>query len=167
MIFLYIYQFKKLVSQTDSKERKKETENMMSNRNTRRLSLDMFQRTNIPNDKGIFRYMDLRFPTHTDSATDINEINCECCGLTEHCSKAYIQMTRARFYGKWVCGLCSEAVNEESYKLGGIRNLVREDALNAHLKVCRSFSKTISNPAMSLAYAMTRILRTRSSPRNM
>ncbi|KAK6131863.1 hypothetical protein DH2020_034386 [Rehmannia glutinosa] len=87
----------------------------------------------------------------------------ECCGLSEDCTRGYIRLTRARFYGKWVCGLCSEAVNEESYKLGGIRNIVREEALNAHMNVCRAFNRTIRvNPAMSLAYAMSRILRTSS-----
>ncbi|GFP84857.1 hypothetical protein PHJA_000629500 [Phtheirospermum japonicum] len=83
--------------------------------------------------------------------------------MSEDCTRSYIRLTRARFYGKWVCGLCSEAVNEESYKLGGVRNIVREEGLNAHINVCRAFNRTVrANPIMSLAYAMTRILRTRS-----
>lgn len=140
---------------------------MVPDRSTRRLSLDMFQRRGGDRDeRSVFRYMDLRSPTQT-SANDINEVQCECCGLSEDCTGAYIRSTRARFYGKWVCGLCSEAVNEESYKLGGIRNIVREEAVDAHMKVCRAFNRTIRvNPAMSLAYAMTRILRRRSKNNN-
>lgn len=130
---------------------------MVGNRNTRRLSLDMVQK--CAGERGILRYMDLRFPTQSAASNDINAVECECCGLSEDCTAAYIRVTRARFYGKWVCGLCSEAVNEESSKLGG----VREQALHAHMKVCRAFNTTIRvNPAMSLAYAMTKILRTTS-----
>ncbi|KAL3824561.1 hypothetical protein ACJIZ3_020590 [Penstemon smallii] len=135
---------------------------MVPNRNTRRLSLDMFQRTGHSSEKGIFKYMDLRFPSQSAASSDVNEVVCECCGMSENCTGAYIQRTKARFYGKWVCGLCSEAVNEEAYKLGGLRNIVREEALLAHMNVCKAINKTIRNPAMSLAYAMTRILRKRS-----
>ncbi|CAA0821077.1 Protein of unknown function (DUF1677 [Striga hermonthica] len=116
-------------------------------------------------ERGIFKYMDLRFPTqnHSTSSFDVRSVECECCGLSEDCTGAYIRLTRVRFYGNWVCGLCSEAINEESYKLGGIRNIVREEALNAHMKVCKAFNGSVRvNPAMSLAYAMTRILRKRS-----
>lgn len=114
-------------------------------------------------ERGIFKYMDLRFPTQISASNDINEVECDCCGLSEDCSRAYILRTRARFYGKWVCGLCSEAVDEESNKLGGVRSIVREEALHAHMKVCRAFNSTVRvNPAMSLAYAMKRILRTKS-----
>ncbi|PIN20310.1 hypothetical protein CDL12_06990 [Handroanthus impetiginosus] len=138
---------------------------MFPKRNSRRLSLDMVPKAGgVSTERGVFKYMDLRFPTHkTASSNDINEVECECCGLSEHCTEAYIRGTRARFYGKWVCGLCSEAVNEESNKLGGIHNIVQEEALQAHMNVCGAFNRTIRvNPAMSLAYAMARILRTRS-----
>ncbi|KAH6779304.1 hypothetical protein C2S52_010541 [Perilla frutescens var. hirtella] len=134
---------------------------MVPNRNTRRLSLDMVPKTGDRiSERGIFRYMDLRFPTVSVAvANDVNTVECECCGLSEDCTAAYIRLTRARFYGKWVCGLCSEAVNEEAKKLG----CVRKEALHAHMKVCRAFNTTIRvNPAMSLAYAMTKILRTTS-----
>lgn len=136
---------------------------MLANRNTRRLSLDMVQRSGERiSERGIFKYMDLRFPTASYQAAgnDINQVACECCGLSEDCTDAYIRHTRARFYGKWVCGLCSEAVNEESTKMGGVRNIVREEALHAHMKVCRAFNTTVRvNPAMALAYSMTKILR--------
>ncbi|KAL8492930.1 hypothetical protein ACS0TY_024216 [Phlomoides rotata] len=135
---------------------------MVPNRNTRRLSLDMLQKERV-SERGIFKYMDLRFPTQISASNDINEVECECCGLSEDCSRAYILRTRARFYGKWVCGLCSEAVDEESNK----HNIVGEEALHAHMKVCRAFNTTIRlNPAMSLAYAMKTILRTKSHDKN-
>ncbi|KAL2482756.1 uncharacterized protein Fot_44200 [Forsythia ovata] len=140
---------------------------MVPNRSTRRLSLDMVHRAGVSDrthDKGIFKYMDLRFPTHSAALNDVREVECECCGMSEECTGAYIRCTRARFYGKWICGLCSEAVNEESYKIGGVRNIIHEEALHAHMEICKKFNKTIRvNPAMSLAYAMTKILRTSSN----
>ncbi|CAI9787397.1 unnamed protein product [Fraxinus pennsylvanica] len=141
---------------------------MIPNRSTRRLSLDMFQRAGVSDrthERSVFKYLDLRFPTQTASSNDvIREVKCECCGMSEDCTIAYIQCTRARFYGKWVCGLCSEAINEESYKIGGVRNIIHEEALLAHIEICNTFNKTIRvNPAMSLAYAMTKILRTSSN----
>ncbi|KAE9615287.1 hypothetical protein Lalb_Chr04g0253651 [Lupinus albus] len=38
---------------------------------------------------------------------------CDCCGLTEECTQAYIERIRERYNGKWVCGLCAEAVKDE------------------------------------------------------
>ncbi|GFS41703.1 hypothetical protein Acr_00g0075900 [Actinidia rufa] len=129
---------------------------------TRRLSLDIFKReaSDKPSDMGISKYMDLRVPFQPGGANDVKKVECECCGLTEDCTGAYIWRTRARFYGKWVCGLCSEAVTEESYKLGRVHNIICEEALDVHMEICRRFNKTTkANPAMSLAGAMIQILK--------
>lgn len=45
------------------------------------------------------------------------EVACECCGLTEECTAPYIAGVRARYEGRWICGLCGDAVGEE---LGGL-----------------------------------------------
>ena len=39
---------------------------------------------------------------------------CECCGLVEDCTRDYILGVRAAFGGRWLCGLCSEAVRDEA-----------------------------------------------------
>ncbi|KZV35396.1 hypothetical protein F511_27899 [Dorcoceras hygrometricum] len=44
---------------------------------------------------------------------DIELIKCECCGLKEDCTQEYIAEVKEKFDGKWLCGLCSEAVRDE------------------------------------------------------
>ncbi|KAF8407196.1 hypothetical protein HHK36_006323 [Tetracentron sinense] len=141
---------------------------MAPRRSTRRLSLDMIQRavSDISSEMGISKYMDLRIPSQHKISNEVNEVECECCGLFEDCTHTYIRHIRARFYGKWVCGLCSEAVNEGSQRLGQARHIILEEALHAHMEICERFKKTIRvNPAMSLAIAMTQILK-KSSERS-
>lgn len=74
-----------------------------------------------------------------DSPTkiEIQFAKCECCGLTEECTPQYIEMIRERYMGKWVCGLCSEAVKDEVIR--SRRIITTEEALNRHLNVCRKF----------------------------
>ncbi|KAF8670505.1 hypothetical protein HU200_050524 [Digitaria exilis] len=71
-----------------------------------------------------------------DAAAEVEEARCECCGISEECTVAYIVSVRRRFSGRWVCGLCAEAVAEEAGKNGGDR----EAALAAHMAVCRRFN---------------------------
>ncbi|RCV04767.1 hypothetical protein SEVIR_1G028300v4 [Setaria viridis] len=69
-------------------------------------------------------------------AAEVEDARCECCGMSEECTPAYIGAVRRRFSGRWVCGLCAEAVAEEAGKNGGDR----EAALAAHMAVCRRFN---------------------------
>ncbi|CAN6168780.1 unnamed protein product [Urochloa humidicola] len=41
------------------------------------------------------------------------EVACECCGFTEECTAPYIARVRSRYGGRWICGLCGDAVGEE------------------------------------------------------
>jgi len=69
-------------------------------------------------------------------AAEVEDAQCECCGMSEECTPAYIGAVRRRFSGRWVCGLCAEAVAEEAGKNGGDRDA----ALAAHMVVCRRFN---------------------------
>uniref|UniRef100_A0A0E0NC31 DUF1677 family protein n=1 Tax=Oryza rufipogon TaxID=4529 RepID=A0A0E0NC31_ORYRU len=60
----------------------------------------------------------------------VEEAECECCGMSEECTAAYAGAVRRRFSGRWVCGLCAEAVAEEAGKKKGGE---REAALAAHM----------------------------------
>ncbi|KQK21325.1 uncharacterized protein LOC100835759 [Brachypodium distachyon] len=60
-------------------------------------------------------------------------VACECCGLTEECTARYIADVRARYGGRWICGLCGDAVAEE---LG--RGVSPVEALDRHVSVCRA-----------------------------
>ncbi|KAL0923948.1 hypothetical protein M5K25_004735 [Dendrobium thyrsiflorum] len=92
--------------------------------------------------------------------SEVENANCECCGMSEECTPAYIKRVREKFSGRWICGLCSEAVKEEMEKLGG----KKEEAINAHMSVCSKFSRIgRKQPVLYQAQAMREILRRRSS----
>jgi hypothetical protein len=60
---------------------------------------------------------------------------CECCGFTEECTAPYIAGVRARYGGRWICGLCGDAVGEE---LGRASPPISPaEALDRHARVCR------------------------------
>jgi len=79
---------------------------------------------------------------------------CECCGLTEECTPAYIARVRERFCGRWICGLCGEAVKDERCRSD--RLIGMEEALQAHMAFCMQFR---ANPAVRLVGAMRQLLR--------
>lgn len=89
-------------------------------------------------------------------APEVEDAQCECCGMSEECTPAYIGAVRRRFSGRWVCGLCAEAVAEEAAKNGGDR----EAALAAHVAVCRKFNGFgRTHPALFQADAVIGIIR--------
>ncbi|KAH7858690.1 hypothetical protein Vadar_026805 [Vaccinium darrowii] len=87
---------------------------------------------------------------------EIELAKCECCGLKEECTKDYINEVKEKFEGKWLCGLCSEAVSDEIK--GGKSEM--EEAVTAHMSFCR---KHKTNPATRVADGMKQMLRRRSS----
>ncbi|KAF2591981.1 hypothetical protein F2Q70_00039413 [Brassica cretica] len=88
---------------------------------------------------------------------DVESVMCECCGLTEDCTQHYISEVKANFAGKWLCGLCSEVVNDEVS--GDLKQTTLEEALNAHVLFCGKFK---ANPAELVAAGMKQMLRRRS-----
>ncbi|KAL6523939.1 hypothetical protein OROMI_031034 [Orobanche minor] len=70
--------------------------------------------------------------------TDVVFVRCDCCGLTEECTEEYIKRIRDRYSGRWICGLCAEAVKDEIVRSGkGV--IDTEEALNQHMSFCRKF----------------------------
>lgn len=91
----------------------------------------------------------------------VEEAECECCGMSEECTAAYAGAVRRRFSGRWVCGLCAEAVAEEAARRGGAGGV--EAALRAHTAVCKRFNGFgRTHPVLFQAEAMREILRKRS-----
>ncbi|XP_010256092.1 PREDICTED: uncharacterized protein LOC104596560 [Nelumbo nucifera] len=88
---------------------------------------------------------------------EIELVKCECCGLKEDCTQDYISEVKANFNGKWLCGLCSEAVRDEVNR--GKKPFGMEEAMKAHMSFCRKFK---SNPAVRVADGMRQLLRRRS-----
>lgn len=94
---------------------------------------------------------------------EARSVRCECCGMAEECTPTYIGRVRERFQGKWVCGLCAEAVKERQARepalgVGG--------AVAAHAAMCERFNSTVRlNPKLSLASSMRDIARKSSMRR--
>ncbi|KAG9449139.1 hypothetical protein H6P81_009104 [Aristolochia fimbriata] len=87
--------------------------------------------------------------------SEVEEAKCECCGMSEECTPEYIHRVRDKFCGKWICGLCSEAVKEESEKGGP-----KEEALKAHMSACARFNRIgRAYPVLMTADAMREILK--------
>ncbi|CAJ2630215.1 unnamed protein product [Trifolium pratense] len=89
---------------------------------------------------------------------EIESAKCECCGLKEDCTQDYITDVKSKFGGKWLCGLCSEAVRDEVMS-GGKKAWDMDEAVKAHMSFCRKFK---SNPAVRVAEGMRQMLRRRS-----
>ncbi|XP_039144540.1 uncharacterized protein LOC120281911 [Dioscorea cayenensis subsp. rotundata] len=109
------------------------------------------------------------------SATAVGEVEwaaCECCGLREECTPAYIAGVRDRHGGRWVCGLCSEAVEDEIRRSG--RRISPEEALTRHASFREAFRLAAPplDPAAHLIAAVRQLVRrglespraTRSNP---
>ncbi|KAF9622611.1 hypothetical protein IFM89_032510 [Coptis chinensis] len=88
---------------------------------------------------------------------EVESVKCECCGLKEDCTQDYITEVKEKFDGKWLCGLCAEAVRDEVNR-GKVPFEVHE-AVKAHMSFCRKFK---SNPAVRVADGMRQMLRRRS-----
>lgn len=86
---------------------------------------------------------------------EVIQAECECCGLQEDCTQDYIERIKDCYSGKWVCGLCSEAVKEGIIKRGSI-----EKAITSHTKFCQEFNtSTRLSPKLSFTMAMRNIAR--------
>ncbi|KAI4316452.1 hypothetical protein L6164_024430 [Bauhinia variegata] len=97
---------------------------------------------------------------------EVVPVKCFCCGLMEECTPPYIARVRERYQGRWICGLCAEAVKDEA--LRPQRNISTAEALKRHIKFCQQFrsSSPPNNPTEDLILAMKQLLfRTLDSPR--
>uniref|UniRef100_A0A2P2MUE3 Uncharacterized protein LOC105133436 n=1 Tax=Rhizophora mucronata TaxID=61149 RepID=A0A2P2MUE3_RHIMU len=103
-----------------------------------------------------------------NSQIEVEFAKCDCCGLTEECTPAYIERIRKRYHGKWICGLCAEAVKDEIVKTERLINT--EEALATHMNFCKKFlsSGPPPDPTVHLISAMRQILRrSLDSPRGL
>ncbi|XP_042418009.1 uncharacterized protein LOC122006530 [Zingiber officinale] len=85
---------------------------------------------------------------------------CDCCGMTEECTPAYIAGVRERHGGRWICGLCAEAVQDEICRF---RLLISpEEAMVRHATFCRNFRSAkapAAGSAEQLIAAVKQLLR--------
>ncbi|WCJ29508.1 hypothetical protein M5689_011139 [Euphorbia peplus] len=94
--------------------------------------------------------------------SEVEDAKCECCNMCEECTLEYIKRVRDKFVGKFICGLCAEAVQQEMNKNGG----KGEEALNEHMNACVKFNRYFRvNPILCQAEAMREMLKKSSSLR--
>ncbi|CAM8948425.1 unnamed protein product [Rhodiola kirilowii] len=125
-----------------------------SNDNLHRSVSDMSFQLSKENDD-----IDMTEMSALPNISEVKDAKCECCGMVEECTDEYIDRIRGMYLGKWVCGLCSEAVKEEMLKNGG----KREEALNAHMGACVKFNKYgRAFVVLNQAEAMRRMLKKRA-----
>ncbi|XP_050230951.1 uncharacterized protein LOC126679969 [Mercurialis annua] len=109
-------------------------------------------------------------PQETQLASaEVEFAKCECCDLTEECTPAYIETIRERYNGKWMCGLCAEAVKDEIVRSTD-RLISTEEAMARHMNFCKKFVSSGPPPdsTVHLISAMRQILRrSLDSPRGL
>ncbi|KAK9030938.1 hypothetical protein V6N11_032341 [Hibiscus sabdariffa] len=98
-------------------------------------------------------------PAKLVAQIDVEFAKCDCCGLTEECTPAYIETVRQRYQGKWICGLCAEAIKDEMIRTG--RLISTEEAIVMHMNFCQKFASSgpPPDPTVHLISAMRSILR--------
>ncbi|KAG7600542.1 hypothetical protein ISN44_As06g046360 [Arabidopsis suecica] len=87
----------------------------------------------------------------TESKTsEIEFARCECCRMQEEYTAAYIESVRCLYAGKFICGLCSEAVKYEIFRWGKKkRGISVDEALAIHMKFCGEF---IASPSPTVDF---------------
>ncbi|KAK8597524.1 hypothetical protein V6N13_094929 [Hibiscus sabdariffa] len=137
-----------------------ETSNVAAVNKPRRLSMESLQRT--ISDISLELSKEATDAAQLPPISEVEDASCECCGMSEECTAEYISQVRRRFSGKLVCGLCAEAISEETEKNGGRR----EEALNEHMSVCVRFNRFgRTHPVLYQAEAMREILKKSSGVR--
>ncbi|KAI3498948.1 hypothetical protein L1887_34737 [Cichorium endivia] len=86
---------------------------------------------------------------------DVEFVKCDCCGLTEECTPGFIERIRERYQGKWICGLCGEAI----CLLGRSMNKGMQSSLLA-LALVNKFFEDLGHPSnnFELVWRLQRIL---------
>jgi hypothetical protein len=91
---------------------------------------------------------------------EVESVKCHSCGFTEDCTPPQISRVRERYQGRWICGLCVEAVKDEV--LRSDRHISTEEALNRHITFCKDFRSSCTDPLNQTEHpilVMSRILR--------
>uniref|UniRef100_A0A0E0L8Z9 DUF1677 family protein n=1 Tax=Oryza punctata TaxID=4537 RepID=A0A0E0L8Z9_ORYPU len=92
---------------------------------------------------------------------EVEAARCECCGFTEECTPQYIAAVREEYMGRWVCGLCAEAVGDEIRRAGAGEIITTAEALDRHVAFARAAPRAPARGAAEddLVAAVARLLR--------
>ena len=105
--------------------------------------------------------MEAEVQAREEQEEEEEEVACECCGFTEECTAPYIAGVRARYGGRWICGLCGDAVAEEMCRASP--PVSPAEALDRHACVCGEGRRASAppSPGDELIAALRLLLRRR------
>ena len=103
-------------------------------------------------------------PIEAASAAEVEWAACACCGLREECTAAYAAGVRAQYAGRWLCGLCADAVGEELAACGVVEGGSASATAEVEAAIARHAAFCRSSPAAAerLIAAVRRLLRSQS-----
>nr|GEZ02158.1 nucleotide-binding alpha-beta plait domain-containing protein [Tanacetum cinerariifolium] len=89
---------------------------------------------------------------------ELSLAKCECCGLTEKCTFEYIYKIREQYHGKWICGLCGEAIKDQISR--GEKLISTKEAMSRLINFCKESkpSNKMTEPTIHLIAAMRQIM---------
>ncbi|KAL6295855.1 hypothetical protein ACE6H2_003997 [Prunus campanulata] len=82
-------------------------------------------------------------PSAAQSLVEEELVKCYCCRLTEECTPEYIAMVKEQHQGRWICGLCAEAIKDENSR--SHKGLSDEEAMKQHASFREKFR--LSSPS--------------------
>ncbi|KAE9597677.1 hypothetical protein Lalb_Chr16g0389131 [Lupinus albus] len=88
---------------------------------------------------------------------EVEQVECQSCGLKEECTIVYITQVQECYCGKWVCGLFSKAVKERVR--GSSPKVSMHDALSSHRDLCQKYNCIRLNPKLFLTLSMREIVK--------
>ncbi|KAK3213375.1 hypothetical protein Dsin_018081 [Dipteronia sinensis] len=88
---------------------------------------------------------------------EVESVKCDSCGFTEDCTPPYIRRVRDRYKGKWLCGLCTEAVKDEVVRSN--RLISMEEAFNRHTNFYNNFRSNAQTGTEHPISALGKIMR--------
>jgi hypothetical protein len=107
--------------------------------------------------------------------SEVEEMRCECCGMEEECTRAYVAEVKASYCGRWICGICAEAVKEEHRKRMGEdgEDNSMEEAVENQVKLCKEFnnkpdqnSSYMGSPVAQITASFLSVLKRNKTPRS-
>lgn len=75
-------------------------------------------------------------------ADEVELVTCHCCGLEEECTPGYIAREKKKHQGRWICGLCATAIEDDKMKLQ--REITTDEAIRRHVKLVENFRSSSS-----------------------
>ncbi|XP_050365677.1 uncharacterized protein LOC126784240 [Argentina anserina] len=81
-------------------------------------------------------------------ADEVEMVMCHCCGLEEECTPGYIAREKKKHQGRWICGLCVTAIEDDRMK--SQRKITADEAIRRQAKLVENFRSSSTPPRRSV-----------------